>query len=97
MSVRQAAELHGVTEAAIRKHARVKGWGNRPDRPTGAEVSDLVRHLQRRLVRVDHANRERCFVAAMLALQASLTEISSALGMSQRAFELEFQALLRRS
>ncbi|UQD96142.1 hypothetical protein [Bradyrhizobium japonicum] len=93
-SVRAIAAEHGISETAIRKHAKQNGW-RRPSavaRPMERRVSVLADAIEAQLVSIDSViERSRRFVAAMIQLGAEPREIAAALSVSERALMVEFR------
>jgi hypothetical protein len=89
-----ARDRGGVTEAAIRKHAKRHKW-IRPDPSSPQPLESLFRALSAQLASRDGVTeRSRCFVAAMVALRAPRADIAAALAISERALVAEFADLL---
>ena len=105
-SIRSIANAVGVSETAIRKHAKRHGW-SRPSAVAHAEargVTLLAGSLEAQLAKVDSViERSRRFVAAMVQLGAEPGNIAAALNISERALfaefggEIEFHAGRRRN
>jgi hypothetical protein len=105
-SIRSIGRAFGVSDAAIRKHAKRHGW-HRPSAVAHANargVSHLADALQSQLASVDSViERSRRFVAAMIQLGAGPAKIAAALSISERALfaefggEIEFHAGRRRN
>jgi hypothetical protein len=105
-SIRSIARDLGVSETAIRKHAKRHGW-RRPSAVAHAAtrgVSRLAGALESQLANVDSIiERSRRFVAAMIQLGAEPSKIAAALSISERALfaefggEIEFHAGRRRN
>jgi hypothetical protein len=92
-SIRLIAQAVGVSDTAIRKHAKRHGW-HRPSAVAHAEtrgVSHLGDALEAQLANVDSViERSRRFVAAMIQLGAEPSRIAAALSISERALFAEF-------
>jgi hypothetical protein len=105
-SIRSIARDIGISETAIRKHAKRHGW-HRPSAVALADergVSCLGGALESQLANVDSViERSRRFVAAMIQLGAEPSRIAAALSISERALfaefggEIEFHAGRRRN
>lgn len=91
-SLRAIARDFGVSDAAVRKHAKRCGW-HRPS-AVGAvdrDTSTLANALAAQLASVDSViERSRRFVAAMVQLGAEPSAIAGALNVSERALFAEF-------
>lgn len=92
-SIRSIAQAVGVSETAIRKHAKRHGW-HRPSAVAHAGtrgVSHLGNALEAQIANVDSViERSRRFVAAMVQLGAEPSRIAAALSISERALFAEF-------
>ncbi|MGR4929290.1 hypothetical protein ACIPUD_21195 [Bradyrhizobium sp. CAR08] len=93
-SVRAIAVENGLSETAIRKHAKQNGW-RRPSavaHPLERRVSVLAEAIEAQLVSIDSViERSRRFVAAMIQLGAEPREIAAALSVTERALLVEFR------
>jgi hypothetical protein len=92
-SIRSIAQAVGISETAIRKHAKRHGW-RRPSAIAHADergVSRLAGALESELANVNGViERSRRFVAAMIQLGAEPSKIAAALSISDRALFAEF-------
>jgi predicted transcriptional regulator len=96
-SVRAIARSFGITEGAIRQHAQDRAWV-RPTKPSEQDVGRLGSQLALCMISVDGvAKRARCFVRAMVALEAPIAEIAEALEISERALRAEFSRELNKA
>jgi DNA-directed RNA polymerase specialized sigma24 family protein len=98
LSIRTIARRHGVSDTAIRKHAKRHGWR----RPAAASsdvsvgVVALARAIETQLTSIDGVfERSRRFVSAMVALGSPVSEIADALEVSEAAVRSEFAQELR--
>jgi hypothetical protein len=93
MSLRGIASQFGISDAAIRKHARKHGW-QRPSAvgtPALRGVTPLGKAMESQLAGVDSViERSRRFVAAMIQLDATPAAIAEALGVTEKALNIEF-------
>jgi hypothetical protein len=92
-SIRSIARSAGISETAIRKHAKRHGW-HRPSAIAHADergVSRLAGAIESELANVDGViERSRRFIAAMIQLGAEPSKIAVALSISERALFAEF-------
>jgi hypothetical protein len=94
-SVRAIARAFGITEAAIRSHATERGW-IRPTKSSAEDVGRLGSSLALAMIGVDGVGkRAKCFVAAMVKLEARIVDIAEALEISEAALRAEFACELR--
>jgi hypothetical protein len=92
-SLRSIAKRLGVSDAAIRKHAKRHGW-QRPSAvadPAARGVAPLARAMEAQLATADGViERSRRFVAAMIQLDATPAIVADALGITERSLNIEF-------
>jgi hypothetical protein len=94
-SVRAIARDFGITEAAIRKHAIERGW-IRPSKASPEDVGRLASSLALAMISIDGVTkRAKCFVAAMVKLDARPVDIADGLEISETALRSEFANELR--
>jgi len=95
VSIRALARAHGISEAAIRKHAKRHRW-RRPGAPHDPGVGHLAKILADSLAAIDGVlERSRLFVAAMVALKVDPADIAAAFAISETALQSEFGRELR--
>jgi hypothetical protein len=95
VSIRAIARPHGISDAAIRKHAKRHRW-RRPGVPHDPGVGHLAKVLADSLASIDGVfERSRLFVAAMVALKVDRADIAAALAISETALQSEFGCELR--
>lgn len=98
-SIRAIAIKHGISDTAIRKHAKLHGW-RRPSAVSLASarrVSVLSHAIEVQLATVDSViERSRRFVAAMIQLGAEPADIARALSVSERSLMVEFRGEFNR-
>ena len=95
VSIRAIARAHGISEAAIRKHAKRHRW-RRPGAPHDPGVGHLAKILADSLAAIDGVlERSRLFVAAMVALKVDPADIAAAFAISETALQSEFGRELR--
>jgi hypothetical protein len=94
-SVRSIAREFGITDAAIRKHAIERGWV-RPSKASPEDIGRLASSLALAMISIDGVNkRAKCFVAAMVKLDARQVDIADGLEISEEALRAEFASELR--
>jgi hypothetical protein len=94
-SVRAIAREFGITEAAIRKHATERGW-IRPSKASPEDVGRLASSLALAMISIDGVSRRaKCFVGAMVKLDAQPVDIADGLEISEQALRVEFANELR--
>jgi hypothetical protein len=90
VSIRAIARAHGISEAAIRKHAKRYRW-RRPGVPHDPGVEHLAKALADSLGSIDGVfERSRLFVCAMVALRVDRSGIAAALAISEQALIGDF-------
>lgn len=90
VSIRALARAHGISEAAIRKHAKRYRW-RRPGVPHDPGVEHLAKALADSLGSIDGVfERSRLFVSAMVALRVDRSGIAAALAISEQALIGDF-------
>jgi transposase-like protein len=94
-SVRAIARAFGITDAAIRKHAAERGWV-RPAKASTEDIGRLASSLALAMISIDGVSkRAKCFVAAMVKLDARPVDIADGLEISETALRAEFANELR--
>jgi hypothetical protein len=94
-SVRSIARTFGITEAAIRKHAAERGWV-RPSKASSDDIGRLASSLALAMISIDGVSkRAKCFVSAMVKLDARSVDIADGLEISEDALRREFASELR--
>jgi hypothetical protein len=86
----------GIAEQDLLAHAKRHGWVRRPEKQHPEDVGRLASSLALAMISVDGvAKRAKCFVAAMVKLEAPIIEIAEALEASESAVRAEFASELR--
>jgi hypothetical protein len=92
-SIRSIAQAFGVSETAVRKHAKRHGWHRPSAIPHVGRrgVSHMGSALEAQLANIDSViERSRRFVTAMVHLGAEPAKIAAAMGISERSLFAEF-------
>jgi hypothetical protein len=91
MSVEDACKSFGLSYGDLLAYATSHHWCRPSSRPHPDDLGDLASALARHMFSIDGATKRlRCFVSAMVHLEARVADIAEVMSISESALRAEF-------